>query len=292
MRIWPDAVMRALGAWPLPLLRGVGAVLGICLYAVVGQRRRVVHTNLRLCFPQWAPAHRERVARRVFIAFAQSWLDRGWLWHAPQAVLRQRLRLSDPQGVLSQPGPTVLFAPHFVGLDAGWTRLALEPHLRLQTIYTQQSDPAVDRWVRAGRARLGQVTLYQRVDGVKRLIKSMRDGQWLYLLPDMNFGAEESNFVPFYGVPAATEPSLPRFAALAQARVVPIVTTMTPQGYEVRVLPPWQDYPGTDLQADTALMNQRLQDWIDAQPEQYFWVHQRFKSRPAGEPPLYDDPQG
>lgn len=291
MRIWPDAVMRALGALPLPLLRAVGAVLGVGLYAAVGQRRRVVQTNLRLCFPHWTPAHRERVTRRVFIAFAQSWLDRGWLWQAPQAVLRRRLRLSDPQGVLSQPGPTVLFAPHFVGLDAGWTRLALEPHLRLQTIYTQQSDPAVDRWVRAGRARLGQVTLYQRVDGVKRLIKSMRDGHWLYLLPDMNFGAEESIFVPFYGVPAATVPSLPRFAALAQARVVPIVTTMTPQGYEVRVLPPWQDYPGTDLQADTALMNRRLQDWIDAQPDQYFWVHQRFKSRPAGEPPLYGEGQ-
>jgi KDO2-lipid IV(A) lauroyltransferase len=210
------------------------------------------------------------------------------LWHAPEAVLRCRLHLSDPDGVLAQATPTVLFAPHFVGLDAGWTRLALEPRLRLQTIYTQQSNPDVDSWVRAGRARLGQVTLYQRVDGVKRLIKSMRDGVWLYLLPDMNFGAEESIFVPFYGVPAATVPSLPRFATLAQARVVPIVTAMTPQGYEVRVLPAWRDYPTDDVHADTALMNRRLQDWIDAWPEQYFWVHQRFKSRPPGEPSVYD----
>jgi Kdo2-lipid IVA lauroyltransferase/acyltransferase len=288
MRFWPDVIMRALGALPLPVLRALGGVLGWLLYALVPERRHVVDTNLRLCFGHWSPAQRRRAGRRVFVAFAQAWLDRGWLWHAPEVILRRRLQLSDPQGLLSQAVPTVLFAPHFVGLDAGWTRLALEPHLRLQTIYTQQSNPDVDHWVRAGRARVGQVALYQRVDGVKRLIKSMRDGVWLYLLPDMNFGSEESIFVPFYGVPAATVPSLSRFAALAQARVVPIVTTITPQGYEVRVLPAWNDYPTDDVHADTALMNRRLQEWVDAHPEQYFWVHQRFKSRPPGEPSVYE----
>jgi KDO2-lipid IV(A) lauroyltransferase len=288
MRLWPDLLMRLLGALPLPVLRGLGWVLGRLLYAVVSGRRRVVDANLRLCFPDWSLSQRQQIAKKVFIAFAQAWLDRGWLWHAPESVLRRRLQLSDPHGLLAQATPTVIFAPHFVGLDAGWTRLALEPHLRLQTIYTQQSNPAVDQWVRAGRERLGQVSLYQRVDGVKRLIKSMRDGVWLYLLPDMNFGAEESVFVPFYGVPAATVPSLPRFASLAQARVVPVVTTMTRQGYQVRVLPAWSDYPGEDVDADTALMNLRLQDWINECPEQYFWVHQRFKSRPPGEPPVYN----
>jgi KDO2-lipid IV(A) lauroyltransferase len=70
--------------------------------------------------------------------------------------------------------------------------------------------------------------------------------------------------------------------------VVPVVTTLTDQGYDVQVLPPWDDVPSEDVSADTAIMNVRLQDWIDAQPEQYFWVHQRFKSRPPGEPSVYD----
>jgi KDO2-lipid IV(A) lauroyltransferase len=288
MRWWPDRVMRALGAMPLPWLRVLGSALGLLLYAVVPHRRRVVLTNLRLCFPHWPVAQRQRVARQAFVCFAQAWLDRGWLWHASEAVLRRRLKVLDPHGVLGQSESTVLFAPHFVGLDAGWTALAMQAQLRLQTIYTQQSNPAVDEWVRAGRARLGRVTLFQRVDGVKKLVKSLREGEWLYLLPDMNFGAEESIFVPFYGVPAATVPSLPRFAQLAQARVVPVITTLTPTGYEVRVMPPWAQYPGEDLQADTALMNLRLQDWINDQPAQYYWVHQRFKSRPPGEPAVYD----
>ena len=207
MRVWPDALMQALGALPLPVLRGLGRVVGAVLYAVVPQRRRVVLTNLRLCFPQWSEPRRRQVARAVFVRFAQAWLDRGWLWHASPELLKRRLRLSDPGDVLGQAQPTVLFAPHFVGLDAGWTRLALENHLRLLTIYTQQSDPGVDAWVKTGRARWGQVRLFRREDGVKRVVKAMRQGEWLYLLPDMNFGAEESIFVPFYGVPAATVPS-------------------------------------------------------------------------------------
>jgi KDO2-lipid IV(A) lauroyltransferase len=247
----------------------------------------VVQTNLRLCFPDWTPTQRKAVARQVFVHFAQAWLDRGWLWHAPRAVLQSRLTLSDPDRVLKADLPTVLFAPHFVGLDAGWTRLAMEEALRLSTIYTQQSDPRVDAWVKQGRARLGRVTLFRREDGVKRLVKSMRQGEWLYLLPDMNFGAQESVFVPFYGVAAATVPSLSRFAALAEARVVPVVTYMTATGYEIRVMEPWPDFPTSDATSDTATMNARLQIWIDAQPAQYFWVHQRFKSRPSGEPSVY-----
>ena len=119
------------------------------------------------------------------------------------------------------------------------------------------------------------------------MIKSLREGRYLYLLPDMDLGPEESLFVPFFGVPAATVPSLPRLARLGRARVVPTVTRMTPQGYEVQVHPAWTDYPSEDVAADTALMNRRLEEWIRAMPEQYYWVHKRFKTRPAGEPSVY-----
>ncbi len=287
VRLWPDAFMRSIAGWPLPLVRAIGVLLGGVLYWGVASRRHVVMTNLRLCFPSWSLGQRQRVAKQVFVYFAQAWLDRAWLWHASPEVLRQRLQLSDPHGVLQQDVPTVLFAPHFVGLDAGWTCLAMQP-LKLSTIYTQQSNVAVDAWVKAGRSRWGQVSLFRREDGVKRLLKGLRAGQWLYLLPDMNFGTEESVFVPFYGVPAATVPSLSRFASLGGARVVPVVTTLTPRGYQVQVLPAWADMPSGDATADTALMNVRLQDMIDQQPAQYFWVHQRFKSRPAGQASVYD----
>ena len=103
----------------------------------------------------------------------------------------------------------------------------------------------------------------------------------------MNFDVIDSMFVPFFGVPAATLPSLSRFARLGRARVVPVLTRMTSDGYEVKVLPAWTDFPTDDLVADTARMNQRLAGYITAMPEQYYWVHKRFKDRPPGMPSVY-----
>jgi len=88
-------------------------------------------------------------------------------------------------------------------------------------------------------------------------------------------------------VPAATVPSLSRFARLAHARVHPVLSRITPWGYEVEVLPAWSDFPSADALADTACMNLRLQTYIDAMPEQYYWVHRRFKDRPEGALPPY-----
>jgi KDO2-lipid IV(A) lauroyltransferase len=144
----------------------------------------------------------------------------------------------------------------------------------------------VDDWVRQGRNRFGGRPL-SRTDGVRELVAALRRGDLLYLLPDMNFGPEESIFVPFYGVAAATVPSLSRFARLGRAKVVPVVTRLTPSGYEVCVLPCWSGFPTADAPADTALMNKRLQEYIDEMPSQYYWVHKRFKTRPPGEPGVY-----
>jgi KDO2-lipid IV(A) lauroyltransferase len=103
----------------------------------------------------------------------------------------------------------------------------------------------------------------------------------------MNFGPSESIFVPFYGALAATVPSLSRFSNLGRARVVPLITRMTPTGYEVVVHPAWHDFPSDDAEVDTATMNQRLEAFINTQPDQYFWVHKRFKTRPPGASELY-----
>ena len=280
-------LMRALAPLPLPWLRALGDVLGRLLFALARRRRHIALVNLRLAFPAWSEAERMDVARRSFIAFAQSFIDRAWVWHAPDAVVRQRIRLTGAVDELRRPEAAVLFAPHFYGMDAGGAAIMQQAVARGGSIYSPQSGAATDAWVRAGRERFGDVVLINRRDGVKPVIKSLREGRYLYLLPDMDLGPEESVFVPFFGVPAATVPSLPRLARLGRARVVPTVTRMTPGGYEVQVHPAWSGYPGDDPVADTALMNRRLEDWIRTMPEQYYWVHKRFKTRPAGEPSVY-----
>ncbi|CAM8641228.1 HtrB Lauroyl/myristoyl acyltransferase [Comamonadaceae bacterium] len=286
MSRWILRCIELLGRLPLPLLRGLGVMLGWALYLLVASRRRVVDINLSICFPDWSRAYRRRQSLRAFIAFAQAWLDRGWLWHADPELLRKRLHLSGALDELAGDAPTVLFAPHFVGLDAGWTALTQQVNRSFTTIYTDQANKVADAWILSGRQRLGG-RLFGRIEGVKPIIAGLKAGDPLYLLPDMNFGPEESVFVPFYGRPAATVPSLSRFARLSRAKVVPIICRLTSTGYDVEVLPAWVDFPSGDLEADTARMNRTLQTYIDAMPEQYYWVHKRFKDQPAGMTPPY-----
>ena len=275
-------LMLALAPLPLAWVRLLGWLLGWVLYAAVGPRRRVVRVNLDLCFPQWTARQRAALVPRVFIRFAQAWLDRGWLWHGSPAMVRRRVNLTGALAELEGDQPVVIFAPHFVGMDAGWTAITQQLPRRFTGIYTDQADRVVDAWMLRGRQRFETARPFGRADGVKAIVSALRGGAPLYLLPDMNFGPEESIFVPFYGVPAATVPSLARFARLGRAKVVPVVARMTPRGYDVTVMPAWQGYPSSDLQADTALMNLRLQDYIDQMPDQYYWVHKRFKTRPEG----------
>jgi len=283
-------LMRALAPLPLGWVRALGWLLGELLYGVVGPRRRVVQTNLRLCFPHLDALQVRALSRRVFVRFAQAWLDRAWLWHGSPDRVRARLKITGAVDELTGPGPVVIFAPHFVGMDAGGTAFTQQLSLPITTIYTNQSNKVVDAWILQGRQRFGSIKLFSRADGIKAIVSSLRQGERLYLLPDMNFGPHESLFVPFYGISAATVPSLSRFARLGRAKVVPVLNRMTPQGYEVEVLPAWQNFPTDDLHADTALMNARLQSYIDTMPDQYYWLHKRFKDRPAGEPGVYQAP--
>lgn len=279
--------MQVLAALPLPVVRAKGVALGWLLYLLAVPRRRVVQANLLLCFPERSDRERRALTVQTFVFFAQAWLDRSWLWHGHPDKLRQRLRLTGALSELDGEQPTVLFAPHFVGLDAGWAALTQQVPRSFTTIYTDQANKLMDRWILRGRRRFSNARLFGRVEGVQPVISALRAGQPLYLLPDMNFGPEESVFVPFYGVPAATVPSLSRFARLGRAKVVPVVTRMTATGYEVEVVPAWADVPSADAVADTALMNARLETYINTMPAQYYWVHKRFKTRPEGEPSLY-----
>ena len=219
--------------------------------------------------------------------FSQAWLDRSWLWSAPREVVQRRVKLTGALQELEGDMPTVIFAPHFYGMDAGGSALTLHSSRTAISIFSTHPNPAVDAWFREGRQRFGGVRMLNRSDGVKPIIANLRQGGVLYLLPDMDFGRNDSLFVPFYGVQAATVPSLSRFARLGRAKVIAIVTRLTPTGYVAEITPSWPGYPSDDAEADTALMNANLQRYIDVSPGQYYWVHKRFKTRPEGEPSVY-----
>lgn len=275
-------------AWvPLPLLRALGWLVGHALFWLAAPRRKVALKNLELCFPEVDTTTRRRWARQSFVYFCQTWLDRGWVWLRGPALLRRRIRLAGAVEGLDSDAGTIIFTPHFYGLDAAGTRLALETKRQVTSIYTRQPNAQMDAWMKKSRARFGSVHMFNRRDGIRPIVSALRKGGILFLLPDMNYGLRESIFVPFFGVPAATVPSLSRFALLGKASVVPVLAKVTRNGYEIEVLPAWEHFPSRDAEADTILMNQRLEAWIRTMPAQYFWVHKRFKTRPPGEPLVY-----
>ena len=281
------ACMRLIAPLPLPLLRALGWGFGMLLFALAHARRHVVQVNLRHCFASLSDAERAVLVRQHFVQVGQSLIDRAWLWHAPLEVVRHRLQWTGAVAQLAGEQPTVIFAPHFVGLDAGGLALTLHSSTPVAFIYVTQSNPDLEHWINQGRERGGSVKPYFRHDGVKKIITALRQGEKLHLSPDMDLGAQDAVFVDFMGVPAATVTSLPRFAKLGRAQVVPMLTRMTPAGYTIEVLPAWTDFPSGDLTHDTERMNARLAEWIAAMPSQYYWVHKRFKTRPEGQPALY-----
>jgi len=281
------AFMRLIAPLPLPLLRALGWVFGMLLFALAHARRHVVQVNLQRCFPELDAMQRARLVRQHFVQLGQSLIDRAWLWHAPIDVVRQRLAWTGAKEQLESTGPTVVFAPHFVGLDAGGLALTLHSSTPVAFIYVTQSNLDLEAWVNRGRERGGPVKPYFRHDGVKQIVSALRQGEKLHLSPDMDLGAQDSLFMPFMGVQTATVTSLSRFAKLGRAQVVPMLTRMTPSGYSIEVLPAWLDFPSADVEQDTQRMNAELAVWIQTMPSQYYWVHKRFKTRPEGQAGFY-----
>ena len=271
---------------PLPALRGVGWSLGHLLYVFGRERRQVALMNLRLCFPEKAEAERKVLAKRHFIAFAQAVLDRTLGWWAPQQRLERLVRISgadhlhDPEGK-----PLILLSPHFVGLDAGASRISML--VAGCTVYSNQKNPVFNKLLLAGRQRFKAVLLLSRQDGMRKIVKAMKDGYPFYYLPDLDFGPKNSIFVPFFGVQAATIPGVSRLARLTGAKVVPCITRQVTDGYEVEILPAWDNFPGASVEQDTARVNQFIEGQVLRMPEQYFWLHKRFKTRPPGEKRFY-----
>ncbi|GAB2897119.1 lipid A biosynthesis lauroyl acyltransferase [Uliginosibacterium flavum] len=274
---------------PLPVQAACGWLLGHLLYVLVVPRRRVVLTNLRLCFPELTASERRKLALRNVVAVTRSFLERGIVWWASEARIRRLVELrglEKLQALQREGRAIILLTPHFTNLDAG-NRLGLE--IDVVSVFSAQNNKLLEKMLLHGRTRFGNQQLLSRQDGIRGAVKALKTGRPLYYLPDMDFGPRDSIFVPFFGVQAATVPGLPRIARLANAVVIPLIILAKPdaKGYVCEFGDVWQDFPSEDPVADTARMNAFIEAEVRKHPEQYYWVHKRFKTRPPGEAKLY-----
>jgi KDO2-lipid IV(A) lauroyltransferase len=270
---------------PLRWIAALGAGLGALLYRF--GRGRVTRTNLALCFPHMSERERHALGKRHFKMLGRNALELSVMVWGSEAQLQRMIRVEGREHLLAAKGrPVIALAPHFIGLNMGGIRVAWEiPDSA--SVYSRQKNPTVEKIFWRARTRFGTPVLVSRQEGLRNVIRVVKSGKAFYFLPDMDFGRRDAIFVPFFGVQAATITTLPRLAKLTGAAVIPVVTRQVGDGYVVKFYPEWKDYPSGDLEADVRRMNAFIEERVLEMPEQYFWAHKRFKTRPPGEPSPY-----
>jgi len=290
-------IVRKLGTWlgvlvlwlvhflPMRWIGAIGAALGSVLYRF--GRGRVTRVNLALCFPEMSEKDRHDLGLRHFRMLGRNAVELSiMVWGSSEELLRL-IRVEGIEHLKAVHGrPIIALAPHFIGLNMGGIRVAYE-YPGTASIYSRQKNPVLDQIFLKARTRFGNPHLVSRQEGLRSVIRAIKSGKPFYFLPDMDFGLRDAIFSPFFGVPAATITTLPRLAKLTGAAVIPVVTRQEGDGYVVRFYPAWEDYPTGDLEADVRRMNAFIEDRVREMPEQYFWAHKRFKTRPPGEPSPY-----
>ncbi len=270
---------------PLRVIAWIGSAIGAVLYWLIPERRRVTRINLEKCFPRLSTQERERLARGAFRAFCRGFVDRAVLWWGSPARIQRMVRLEGIEHLDAAGSRVVLLAPHFTGVEATGIRLSIDRDL--SSLYQHQKDPVVDRQLLKGRTRF-RPNVVSRQQGLRKVLRWINAGIPFYYLPDLDFGRKGTTFVPFFGVPAATAVGLSYIARTTGAAVVPCVARMLPAGgYVAQFYPAWTDFPSGDEVRDARRMMAFIEERVLEMPEQYHWMHKRFKTRPEGEPRFY-----
>jgi lauroyl/myristoyl acyltransferase len=290
-RWWPSWLwllfLRFTALLPLAWSRGLGAGLGLLMMVTNAKRTSIARINLEMCFPKLSLREREHLLRRHFIVSGQSYFDLAYLaWASERRLLRKTHFRGLEQYHDLRGCNVILLAPHCVGLNFGGTLVS-----RARTTFAMvklQRDPVVNWLLNRGRMRFGSFLL-SRTQGLRPVIRGLKQGLVFYYLPDEDFGERQSVFVPFFGVPMATLTTLGRLARITDALVVPCFTRLLPggRGYEVILKPPLEDFPSGDRTRDAARMNEVLEDGLRSMPEQYLWTFKLFKTRPGNAPSPY-----
>lgn len=260
---------------------------GFVAWYALPRRRHICLTNLKLCFPDWTEEKRISVAKGVFQNLVRAAIDHSVLWKGTEEQVLKMVKFSGKENLIeAAKDGVIVVAPHFVGIDSGG--IAINTFLRGASLYQTQTNPIWDEWAYHGRKRFSDPILIPKSNlAMREVLELLKKKVPFYYLPDMDHGARNSVFSPFFGVQAATLPMVSRLARIAKCKVLWCITETTDDGYIVHLSEPLKDFPTKDYKADTDRLNKELEQFILQHPDQYLWTHRRFKTRPEGEPPVY-----
>lgn len=278
------AVFWLLKFIPQPVVWALGAVLGeLGFYLHNG---RTIRLNLEWCFPDMTPRARRLLMRRYYHYLGRTFLGLGFSWMGSAKRYDRLVKLKGREHLdaVAARGQGVIFlAPHFLPLEVGG--IWISGHYDFIGLYRKPRNPMLHQALRYGMTHLGG-RVVERYEGLKWVIKAVREGHVLYYLPDQDPDRRDDEYIfaPFFGVPTATYTAFGRMARSMRAAVIPVRTRMLPwgQGYEAEFLPPLEDFPSGDDLVDATRVNAIIEQMILECPEQYLWSYRRFKTRPDG----------
>lgn len=270
-------------AWQLAIGRQIGKIL----YLVLPRRRRIVNTNLTLCFPELNEHERTQLNKNVFASAGMAVVETGmsWWWSADKLKKLYTLEGSEHIKKAQAQGRGILAAGmHFTCMDICGRMASLEHSFG--AFYREQNNPIIDKILKYKRHRDGIRPIHRH--DVRGMIKGLKQGDTIWFTPDQDFGRKHSVFAPFFGIPAATITTMNRISKTTNAVVLPLSLFRLDnnQGYKIVVHPPLEDFPKDEL-SDATRINAHIEQEIRQHPEQYLWLHRRFKTRPEGEDKIY-----
>ena len=282
------ALLWLLGRTPFRLGLWITRPFGFLLRHAMGRRRRVAQRNIERCFPDYSAEQVQALLRANFQALARSVFETAWCWAMKKKTFRRHARIEGLQylhGAVKSGRGVLLVTAHITCLEVGG-RLACE-EAPVVGVYRPFNDPVFE-WYQL-RCRFNYATGMISKREIRQAIRHLRKGGVIWYAPDQDFGPAQSIFVPFFGIQTATLEATHKLAVMTGCAVVPMFPSFDAQKreYVLRIQPPLADFPGADAHADLARLNREMESHVRYAPEQYWWIHRRFKTRPEGEPPFY-----
>lgn len=276
--------MIVLAHLPFPLQLAIGRVIGILFYHLGRHRRHITEVNIRLCFPELDATAQQKLVRDIFIANGIGIVESAMGWWLDTRVWRNRttfIGLEHLEKAKQQGRGVVMIGAHFTTLDFAGTLLTQV--MEFDVTYRENKNALFDYIMKARRFRFAKHVIHRH--DIRGMMRSLKNNGIVWYAPDQDYGAEHSVFVPFFGVNAATITITSRLAKMNHSPVLFVAhyRNSDNSGYVLELTPILDNFPTDDDVADATRINKILEHYIRKQPDQYLWLHRRFKTRPPGE---------